>query len=155
MQATTFIGNLTRDPELRHSKEGKPRATFSVAINEGEGEYEKTHYVNFTAFGTLGENVAKSLAKGMRVVVHGRLDTYVKQVQVDGQDKNLTMTNFIASAVGPDLRWAVADVSKVVRSASNNESSNEAPAAKEEAPKAKSSGRGRAKPAPVEDDDDF
>lgn len=155
MQTTTFVGNLTRDPELRTAASGNNRATFSIAVNEGErgSDNEKTHYINFTAFGTLGENVAKSLTKGQRVIVTGRLDTYSKAVQVDGADKNLTMVNFIASAVGPDLRWATAEVSKVARS----ESSNEAPAAKDadEAPKAKASGRGRAKPAPVEDDDDF
>lgn len=159
MQTTTFVGNLTRDPELREAASGNKRATFSIAVNEGErgSDNEKTHFVNFTAFGTLGENVAKSLAKGQRVVVTGRLDTYVKAVQVDGQDKNLTMTNFIASAVGPDLRWATAEVSKVARV-----ESNEAPAAKatksddDEAPaKSKPAARGRSKPAPVEDDDDF
>lgn len=113
MNSTTFVGNLTRDPELRHSQDGSPRASLSVAVNEGQGDNEKTHFVNVTAFGTLGENVAKSLKKGQRVVVVGRLDTYAKEVQVSGEDKKLTLTNFIASALGPDLRWATADVTRV------------------------------------------
>lgn len=163
MQSITLVGNLTRDPELRFAAaSGKPRATFSIAINEGEGDNEKTHFVNVTAFGTLGENVAASLRKGQRVLMVGRLDTYSKPVQVDGVDKNLTMTNFIASAVGPDLRWAVADVSKVARSESQDAPAEAAAPkaapkaeAKAAAPaKAKAAARGRST-APVDEDDEF
>ncbi len=111
MNNQTFVGNLTRDPELRHSSEGKPRATFSLAINEGEGDNEKTHFLDFTAFGTLGENIAASLSRGQRLVVSGRVSTYKKDVTIGGEDKSLTMVGFVA----PDLRWATAKVSKVER----------------------------------------
>lgn len=164
MQSTTFVGNLTRDPELRHSQQGKARATFSIAINTGEGDNEKVHYVNFTAFGTLGENVAKSLVKGNRVIVTGRLDTYSKAVQVDGVEKNLTMTNFIANAVGPDLLWATADVQRVKPATSSGgsvtthrakdvEPDDAAEDAEPAKPKAKPRSGGRSKPAPVDDDE--
>lgn len=115
MNSTTFVGNLTGDPELRYSSGNKPRATFTVAVNEGQGDEERTHFINVTAFGTLGENVADSLRKGQRVVVHGRLNTYKKAVVIDDKDVDLTMCGFTASAVGPDLRWATAKVTKVVR----------------------------------------
>ncbi|GAB2733241.1 single-stranded DNA-binding protein [Nocardioides pakistanensis] len=115
MNSTHFVGNLVRDPELRTAANGNKRATFTVAVNEGERgtDNEKTHFVNVTAFGTLGENMAASLVKGQRVLVVGRFDSYSKEVQIDGEDKNLPMLSFIASAVGPDLRWATAKVSKV------------------------------------------
>ena len=108
MNSISFVGNLTADPKLIFGNSGKARATFSVAVNEGQGEDEKTHFVNVTAFGSLAENIADSLSKGQRVVVVGRLNTYAKDVTIDGDEKSLTMVNFTASAIGPDLRWATA-----------------------------------------------
>jgi len=131
----TFVGNLVSAPELRFSADGKPRATFTVAVSEGQGEEEKTHFVNATAFGTLGENIAQSLDKGTRVVVVGRINTYKKAVILDGDEKQLTMVGFTASAVGPDLRWATATVAKVARGTSNG-ATEPTSGARTEAPKA-------------------
>lgn len=144
MNQNIVVGNLVRDPELKVAASGNVRSTFTIAVNEGERgtDSEKTHFVNFTAFGTLGENVAASLTKGMRVVVAGRLDTYGRTVEIDGDEKTLTMVSFIATAVGPDLRWATATVEKVVSEAK--------PAAKPAAKKA-----APAKKAAASSDDEF
>lgn len=155
MNAIHFVGNLTATPKLVEGASGKRRATFSIAVNEGQGDDEKTHFLNVTAFGTLGENVASSLSKGQRVVVVGRLNTYRKEVEVDGEAKNLTMVGVTASAVGPDLRWAVAKVSKITREEApaeevGNDGEEEAPAAS--SPSSASSKA--AKPAPVATVDD-
>lgn len=152
MNSICFVGNLTGDPKLIFGDSGKARATFSVAVNEGQGDTEKTHFVNVTAFGTLAENIADSLSKGQRVVVVGRLNTYAKDVTIDGDDKSLTMVNFTASAIGPDLRWAKAKVTKVVREGSTDadaDSGSAKPAAKS------SSAKPAAKQAAPADDDDF
>jgi single-strand DNA-binding protein len=154
MNSISFVGNLTGDPKLIFGDSGKARATFSVAVNEGQGETEKTHFVNVTAFGTLAENIADSLSKGQRVVVVGRLNTYSKDVTIDGDDKSLTMVSFTASAIGPDLRWATAKVTKVVRegNADADAASGSAPAKQS----AKSSStRQPAKQSAANDDDDF
>ncbi|NNN03361.1 MAG: single-stranded DNA-binding protein [Acidimicrobiaceae bacterium] len=121
MNNITFVGNLTADPRLVVGQgEGKARATFSVAVNEGQGDRERTHFVNVTAWGTLGENVADSLTKGMRVVVVGRINTYPREVIIDGKDKSLTMMSVVATAVGLDLRWVHAKVTKFVRDSGND-----------------------------------
>jgi single-strand DNA-binding protein len=153
MNSISFVGNLTADPKLIFGNSGKARATFSVAVNEGQGEAEVTHFVNVTAFGSLAENIADSLSKGQRVVVVGRLNTYSKDVTIDGDEKSLTMVNFTASAIGPDLRWATAKVTKVVRegNAGAGEESGSAPAKSSARPSAKASAKATA-PA---DDDDF
>jgi len=140
---TAIVGNLVRDPKLSYSS-GEKRtaiARFTIAVNEGQGDKEKAHFVSFTAFGTLAENMADSLRQGMRVVAIGRLDTYLKTVEIDGEEKNLTMTGFVASAIGPDLRWAVAKVAKVER---DNDSD----------PRPARSGNGRPKAAESGDDED-
>lgn len=153
MNNQTFVGNLTRDPELRHSSEGKPRATFSLAINEGEGDAEKTHFLDFTAFGTLGENIAASLSRGQRLVVTGRVSTYKKDVTIGGEDKSLTMVGFVASAVGPDLRWATAKVSKVERARVEpaDAGAEEAPAQAAPAKSTKPAAKAAVKPAANDD----
>ncbi|WP_194165010.1 single-stranded DNA-binding protein [Pseudactinotalea sp. HY160] len=114
MNNIVLVGNLTKDPKLI-TKGKNPRAIFTIAINErfgDEGE-ERTHFANATAWGTLAENMANSLSKGDRVVAVARLNTYGKDVEVDGDEIELTMTSFTVSAIGPDLRWAEAEVTKV------------------------------------------
>ena len=115
LQNVTFVGNLGGDPILRFSENGKPRATFSVAITEGQGENEKTHWVDVTAFNNLAENVSESLAKGMRVVVVGRIDTYKREIETTEGAKQITTVKFIAQEVSPSLVFARAKVTKVVR----------------------------------------
>lgn len=162
MNAIHFVGNLTATPKLVEGANGKRRATFSVAVNEGQGDDEKTHFVNVTAFGTLGENVASSLSKGQRVVVVGRLNTYRKEVDVDGEAKSLTMVGFTASAVGPDLRWAVAKVSKIVRedaaadtaAAVGNDDEETAPAASAKSSASSKTSTKAATPQATADDED-
>jgi single-strand DNA-binding protein len=114
MNSISFVGNLLADPELKFT-DGKPRAIFRVAVNEGQGDQEKMHPIDVTAFGTLAENLAESLKRGMRVVVVGRFNSYKSEVEIKGEEKTITRLSVTASAVGPDLRWATAKVSKVSR----------------------------------------
>jgi single-strand DNA-binding protein len=76
---TSLVGNLTSDPELKFTTNGKPQLTFSIAVNDNytsaTGEkVEKTSYFNIVAWGYLAENSANVLEKGMGVVVVGTLD---------------------------------------------------------------------------------
>jgi single-strand DNA-binding protein len=131
--AVTLVGNLTSDPKLSYSSENKtPIARFTVAVNQGFKDTEKTHFTPVTAFGTLAENIADTLRKGQRVVVLARVDSYSKSVEIDGEEKNLTMINFVATAVGPDLRWAVAKVAKVERDDDQPRSSSKSKASNDD-----------------------
>lgn len=153
MNAVHFVGNLTADPKLIEGASGKTRASFTVAVNEGQGEDERTHFLSVTAFGTLGENLAKSLVKGQRVMVIGRLNTYKKEVEIDGETKSITMTGFTASAAGPDLRFATAEVSKVARTVSYDPDEAEAGSGNGKAAASPKSSAGSSKAAAVESDD--
>lgn len=117
MSVIHLVGNLTNDPRWFGGKKktDRGRAVFSIAINERIGEdEERTHFVNATAWGTLGENLVNSLSKGDRVVALGRLNTYTSTVfDEDGDEVNRTETSFTITAIGPDLRWAEAEVTKV------------------------------------------
>lgn len=73
MNKLTIIGNLTRDPELRTTPQGKQVCSLDVAVNrrkkiEGQPEAD---YFRVNAWGALGETCAKYLAKGRKVAVIG------------------------------------------------------------------------------------
>jgi single-stranded DNA-binding protein len=109
-----FAGNLTDAPALR-SKEGAAtaRVTFTLAISDGKDAKgkEKVHFLNFTAFGTFAENLL-CLNKGTRLNIQARVDSYPKEVQIDGRDVTLTMTTFIAVDGGPSMKWATVKVER-------------------------------------------
>jgi single-strand DNA-binding protein len=112
----TVVGNLTKDPELRFTTGGAAIASFGLAVNkrfQRNGEWtEETSFFNVSAWAQLGENVAASLTKGSRVIVYGEL----KQREYEDRDGNKRSTVEInAQAVGPDLRWAEAQVHRNAR----------------------------------------
>jgi len=76
---TTIIGNLTSDPELTFTTGGQARLTFGIAsshvwYDQDNEKQDKTSYFNVVAWRYLAEHSARSLEKGIAVVVHGRLE---------------------------------------------------------------------------------
>src|SRR4029077_10572727 len=74
-----LVGNLTRDPELRHTPSGTPVCSLRLAVNtrrkDESGQWgEKPNYFDITVWGQQGENCAQYLAKGRRVGIQGRLE---------------------------------------------------------------------------------
>jgi len=74
-----LVGNLTRDPELRHTPSGTPVCKLRLAVNtrqkDASGQWgDKPNYFDVTVWGNQGESCAQSLAKGRPVAVDGRLD---------------------------------------------------------------------------------
>ena len=74
-----LVGNLTRDPELRHTPSGTPVCSLRVAVNsrrkDESGQWvDKPNYFSVTVWGQQGENCAQYLAKGRPVGIDGRLD---------------------------------------------------------------------------------
>lgn len=74
-----LIGNLTADPEIRHTKTGKAVAQFRLAVNRrlggAEGERkEETAFLDVTAWDRLADLSERFLSKGRPVLVEGRLN---------------------------------------------------------------------------------
>ena len=75
-----LVGNLTKDPELRHTPSGTAVCKLRLAVNtrqkDGQtGEWgDKPNYFDVTVWGNQGESCAQYLAKGRPVGVDGRLD---------------------------------------------------------------------------------
>ena len=74
-----LVGNLTRDPELRHTPSGTPVCSLRVAVNtrrkDETGQWvDKPNYFDVTVWGQQGENSAQYLSKGRPVAIDGRLE---------------------------------------------------------------------------------
>jgi single-strand DNA-binding protein len=73
-----LIGNLTRDPELRHTPKGTAVSEISMAINrvwnndQGQKQ-EETTFVEVTLWGRQAELAQQYLVKGRPVYIEGRL----------------------------------------------------------------------------------
>ncbi|HXL87002.1 MAG TPA: single-stranded DNA-binding protein [Gemmatimonadaceae bacterium] len=89
-----LLGNLGRDPELRHSLEGGAVTSISVATTESwkdkEGkEQEKTEWHRVSFFGKLAEVVGEHLRKGHPIYLEGRLQTR-KWKDKEGREQHTT-----------------------------------------------------------------
>ena len=118
MTAITIAGNLTADPELRFTPQGKPCAACQVAVNkrvkqpDGSWGDGPTSYYRCTAWGQLAEHVAESLTKGARVIVQGRLEIREYETR-DGQRR--VAAEIQVDDVGPSLRFATAQAERAPR----------------------------------------
>ncbi len=118
MHTTTITGNLTREPEIRYTREGQATCQLNVAVNRRwqnkttQAWEESTSFFDVIAWRDLAENCALTLAKGMRVVVAGRLEQRTWETD-DGEHRS--KVEIEAEDIGASLRFATADVQKVER----------------------------------------
>ena len=73
-----LMGNLTRDPEVRHTPKGTAVGDLSLAINQSykaqDGQLrEEVCYVDVVTWGRQAETCKEFLTKGSPVFVEGRL----------------------------------------------------------------------------------
>jgi single-strand DNA-binding protein len=106
----TITGNLTDAPELKHTGNGTPVATFRLAVTarvkDGDSWRDgDTSYFRVNAWRQLAEHVADSLTKGDRVNVIGRLRS--RSWETPEGDKR-SVVEVEADEVAPSLRWAIA-----------------------------------------------
>jgi len=69
----TVAGNLCADPELRSGVAGKEVASARLAVADGYGEKEKTHFFDVKIFGTHATSICAHARKGSCIVFEGRL----------------------------------------------------------------------------------
>jgi len=72
------MGRLTRDPELRHTQNGTPVASFTLAVDRRfapkDGGERQTDFIDVVAWNKSGEFVSKYFTKGQMAAVTGRLE---------------------------------------------------------------------------------
>jgi single-strand DNA-binding protein len=115
----TLVGNLTADPELRFTPAGVAVANFTVASTprvyereSGEWRDGDTLFLRCNVWRQTAENVAQSFVKGARVIVQGRLKQRSFETREGGER---TVVELEVDAIGPELRYASAKISKTAR----------------------------------------
>jgi single-strand DNA-binding protein len=90
----TFIGNLTREPEIKYLPNGDAVANCSIACNEtwkdksGEKQ-ERVEFINLVFYRKLAEVVGEWCKKGQSVYVSGKMVTR-KWQDKSGNDRYTT-----------------------------------------------------------------
>lgn len=113
---TTVVGNLTADPDIRFTARGDAVANFTVASTpryydrqSGEWRDGEALFLRCTLWRQPAENASNSLARGMRVIVQGRL----RQRSFEAKDgSKRTVIEMEVDEIGPALRYATAVVTK-------------------------------------------
>lgn len=89
-----LVGNLGRDPEMRHLDGGIARVNFSLATSDSYKDkngnrVEQTEWHNIVLWRSLAESAEKLLKKGYTVYIEGKLQTRSWQDK-DGNKRQIT-----------------------------------------------------------------
>lgn len=109
-----LMGNLTRDPEMRATAGGMNVGSFALAVNDRlKDDKEGVSYIECVAFGKQADVASEHLAKGMPILVEGRLqqsrwekegqkrskiEVIVEQLTFTGPKKNGSDSSFTDGA---------------------------------------------------------
>jgi single-strand DNA-binding protein len=115
----TVVGNLTADPELRHTNSGLPVTGFTIASTPRVFDRERNEFIDgeplflrCSIWRQAAENASTSLSKGLRVIVTGRL----KQRTFDDKEGvRRTVVEIDAEEIAVSLTYAKAAVTKTYR----------------------------------------
>lgn len=77
MNRCTFIGRLTRDPEIRYSNDKVPIARYVLAVRRSyqRDGMPEADFINVVAFSRHAEFVEKFLEKGQQIAIEARCQT--------------------------------------------------------------------------------
>ncbi len=89
-----LLGNLGKDPEIRHLEGNSIRASFSLATTEAfkdrnGNRIEQTEWHNIVMWRNNAENAEKLLKKGMQIYLEGKIQTR-QWTDKDGQKRSVT-----------------------------------------------------------------
>jgi single-strand DNA-binding protein len=66
-------GRLTKEPDMKYTKDGKAVCSLNVAVNDGYGDNKKTIWFRVTCWEKTAEAMNSYAVKGQEVIVEGRL----------------------------------------------------------------------------------
>ena len=112
----TIVGTVTMDPEMRTTGTGMSVLNINFAGPKKrrfvDGQWENVdddpQYFSGVVFGQQAENVEKSISKGMRVIIVGKLN--YSSWEDKGTGANRSKIEIIIDEIGPALKWATTNV---------------------------------------------
>ncbi|MGQ5580348.1 single-stranded DNA-binding protein [Streptomyces sp. ECR3.8] len=112
----TVVGNLVDDPELRFTPSGAAVAKFRIASTPRTFDRETNQwkdgealFLTCSVWRQAAGHVAESLARGLRVIVQGRLK---QRSYEDREGVKRTVYELDVDEVGPSLTFATVKVTK-------------------------------------------
>ena len=117
MNQVALVGNLTDDPELRYTQSGAALAVFTVAVShrsKHNGEWQDVNdgFFRCTAWRSVAENASRTLKKGMRVFMTGKL---VQRTWQDDDGNRRQSVEIQANHVAAELSFATLEVTKATK----------------------------------------
>ena len=112
----TIVGTVTMDPEMRTTGSGMSVLNVNFAGPKKrrfvDGQWENVdddpQYFSGVVFGQQAENVEKSISKGMRVIIVGKLNYSSWEDKETGV--NRSKVEIIIDEIGPALKWTTTNV---------------------------------------------
>lgn len=118
----TVTGNIAAEPESKRTSGGVPIATFRVASTHRRYDRDNarwvddyTNWYSVSAFRGLAEHALRSLHKGDRVVLTGRL----RVRDWETSTSRGTAVEITADSIGHDLLWGTTEFQRAVTSNSD------------------------------------
>lgn len=112
-----IAGNLTKDPVVSTTPNGITVVNFTIAattraLDKQTSQYKDTGtvFMRCIAWRALGEHVAKSLTKGMRVIAYGKLEQSTYEAE-DGSHH--TSIKLSVEDIGASMRFATAQITQI------------------------------------------
>lgn len=112
-----IAGNLTKDPVVSTTPNGTTVVNFTIAattraLDMQTSQYKDTGtvFMRCTAWRAMGEHVAKSLTKGMRVIAYGKLEQSTYEAE-DGSHH--TSIKLSVEDIGASMRFATAQITQI------------------------------------------
>ena len=114
-----FLGNITRDPEIRFTPSGMSIARIGLAVNSkrksGDTYIDEVLFIDCTAFGRTAEVIGEYVKKGHLVLIEGRLQLQQWEDKTTGAKRSkhevlidriqfLTSTSSTKSAESEDFK---------------------------------------------------
>lgn len=110
MNKCIFIGNLTKDPEIRQAPNGDIVGNFTIAVNRDytKDGVREADFIRITVWRGLADACGKCLVKGSKVAVSGRLTNYTYEdkegVKRSGTEIVAADVEFLPSLGSQDVR---------------------------------------------------
>lgn len=75
MNKVVLTGRLTKDIEIRYTNSNKAYSSFSLAVNTGYGDNQRTDYIECVAWEKRAELLSKYCSKGSKLLIEGKIQT--------------------------------------------------------------------------------
>ena len=91
-----LVGRTTRVPEVKMTSGMTKVVNFTLAVDNGYGETQKTDFFNCVAFGKTAETIAAYVKKGDLILVEGRLeiDKWVDKSGINREKPKIYVSSF-------------------------------------------------------------